>query len=97
MFELRERGRREPWEQGRGPVAEPGEGTWDRAVAAWKERAEGPGTLRRGLGALCGRGSRWEWSARRGFKGKLPPAGNRESLDSGAGAEEQRTLGDHRK
>lgn len=97
MFELRERGRREPWEQGRGPVAEPGEGTRDRAVAAWKERAEGPGTLRRGLGALCGRGSRWEWSARRGFKGKRPPAGNRESLDSGAGAEELRTLGDHRK
>lgn len=53
---------------------------------------------RAGIGALCGRSSRWEWSERRGFKGKSP-LGTGKSPNSRAGvrAEEQKILEDQRK
>lgn len=72
-------------------------GRWKRLEPAWKglkgvESYEEAAWSRAGIGALCGRGSRWEWSERRGFKGKSP-LGTGKSPNSSAGvrADEQKT------
>lgn len=71
------RGRREPWCKGGSPRASSKRARDGARAGVEKglggvESYEEAAWSRAGIGALCRRGSHWEWSERRGFKGKSP-------------------------